>query len=148
MLARLKRASRRGIALVWAMAVLFALAPVIGAAHGAPAGVPSHVLVHAHAYGDDNHVHDGDEGGHHHGYHCHDGHCHDVHHDDMTDDDPDDPGRGPLHVHCNACCPAMLTSLPAVVVGYYLAYRVTLSVVEARQGALPDRLLRPPILTL
>lgn len=150
-MARLKRASRRCIALVWAMVLVLALAPVISVANGAPAGVFSHFMMHAHAYGDHDHVHHGDDGDHRHGHHCHDGHCHDDgdhHHDDMTDDGPDDSGQGPLHVHYDACCPTMLMPLPTAVVGYRVAYRVVLPLVSARQGAPPGRLLRPPILSL
>jgi hypothetical protein len=147
MLARLKRASRRDIALVWAMMLVFVLAPVIGVAHGAPACVPMHFLMHAHADGDVDHVHYGDDD-HHHRHqtgHDHDG---DHHHDDMADDGPDGTGQGPLHVHYDACCATMLMPLPAIVIGYRVAHRVVLPPVHARQGAPPGRLLRPPILTL
>jgi hypothetical protein len=137
MLARLKQASRRGIALVWAMAVVFALAPVIGAAYGAPAGVLSRFVLHAHADGDHGHVHHGDDD-HHHG-HDHDG---------ATDDGPDDPGHGPAHVHYDACCPSLLMSVPTTDVLYRVGHRITIPPAEAKQGAPPGPLLRPPILSL
>src|SRR5262245_59270800 len=80
MLTQLKRASRRGIALIWAVVVVFALAPVISVAYGGPAGVLSHYTMHAHADGDHDHVHYGPDGHHHpHGHHHHD---HDGHHHD------------------------------------------------------------------
>ena len=146
MLARLKRASRRCIALVWAMMLVFALAPVVSVAYGAPAGVISGFLLHSHEDGDADHVHHGH--GHHH--HDHAGHDHDGHHhdDDATDDGPQDGGQGPLHVHYDASCPSVLTPVPTADALYRVAERVTLPPVDAKQGAPPGRLLRPPILTL
>lgn len=138
MLERLKHGSRRGTALVWAMAVVFALAPVIGVACGAPAGVFSRFVLHAHADGDHGHVHHGDDDHHHHGHH----------HDDATDGGTGDPGHGPVHVHYDACCPSLLMSVPTAGVLYRVGHRVTIPPAEAKQGAPPGRLLRPPILSL
>jgi hypothetical protein len=150
MLARLKRASRRCIALVWAMMLVFALAPVVSVAYGAPAGVISGFVLHSHEGGDADHIHHGHHHHHHHGHHHDlDGHDHDGHHhdDDATDDGPQDGGQGPLHVHYDASCPTVLTSVPTAEALYRLAERITLPHVEAKQGAPPGRLLRPPILT-
>jgi hypothetical protein len=152
MLAQLKGASRRYVAPVWAMMLVFVLAPALGAAHGAPPGVFSHFLVHAHAPGDHGHApgghghhHHGDE--HHHGHHHHhdDGH---HHHDDAMDDGQSDSGQGPLHAHYDASCPSALMPLPTASVLYRVAHRVGLPPVDAKQGAPPGRLLRPPILSL
>jgi hypothetical protein len=150
MLVRLKRASRRCIALVWAMMLVFALAPVVSVAYGAPAGVFSGFLLHSHEDGDVDHVHHGHD---HHSHHRdHDGHYHDHdghhHHDDATDDGPKDGGQAPPHVHYDASCPSVLTSIPTAAALYRVAERVTLPPVDAKQGAPPGRLLRPPILTL
>lgn len=154
MLALLKRASRRCIALVWAMMLVFALAPVVSVAYGAPAGVLSGFLLHSHEDGDVDHVHHG-HNHHHHGHHHHhdrDGHHHDDdghhHHDDATDGGPNDGGQDPLHVHYDASCPSVLTPIPTADALYRLAERVTFPPVNARQGAPPGRLLRPPILPL
>ena len=76
MLAQLKRASRRHVALVWAMALVFALAPGISVALAVPAGAFSRFLVHAHAHGDEDHMHHGHHHyhGHYHGHRGHHGH--------------------------------------------------------------------------
>jgi hypothetical protein len=66
----------------------------------------------------------------------------------MTDDGPDDPGHGPMHVHYDACCPSLPAPVPTLVAVYRVAHRVVLPLVDARQGAPPGRLLRPPILSL
>jgi hypothetical protein len=155
MLARLKRASRRCIALVWAMMLAFALAPVVSVAYGAPAGVFSGFLLHSHEDGDVDHVHHGHDHhhhGHHHHHHGHDGHEHNhdghQHHDDATDDGPNDGGLGTPHVHYDASCPSVLTSVPTADVLRRVAERVTPQPVDAKQGAPPGLPLRPPILTL
>src|SRR5262245_5876407 len=105
MLTRVKRASRRSIALIWAVVGLFALAPALSVACAAPVCVFSRSLVHTHA---------GDEPGHdHHGHHHHHSHHHDHgdhdhgdanhHHDDDGDSgDSTDPGQHGLHVHFDA----------------------------------------------
>jgi hypothetical protein len=148
MLARLKRASRHCIALVWAMMLAFALAPVVSAAYGAPAGVFSSFFLHFHKDSDAGHVHDGHD---HHHYdqagheHDHDGH---HHHDKATHDGPDDGGQGLLHVHYDASCPSVLTPVPTADAPYRPAERVAMPPVDTKQGAPPGRLLRPPILTL
>jgi hypothetical protein len=142
MLARLKRASRRCIALVWAMMLVFALAPVVSVAYGAPAGVSSGFLLHVHhGHHHHGHHHDYDHDGHH---HDHDGH----HHDDATDDGSNDAGQGSLHVHYGASCPSVPASVPTVDMLRRVAERVTPPPVDAMQGAPPGLLLRPPILTL
>jgi hypothetical protein len=147
MLARLKQASRHSTALVWAMVIVFALAPVISVAYGAPAGVLSRFVLHAHADADHGHLHHGDDDHHDHGHHDHGRGGH--HHDDaVTDDSPGDPGQGPAHVHYDVCCPSLMMSTPATGVLYRLGHRVAIPPAEARQGAPPGRLLRPPILLL
>jgi hypothetical protein len=135
----LLRASRQCLALLWAMALTFALAPVITAAYGA-------LFVHDHAHADREHVHHS-HGHHHHGHHHHD---HDGHHhdDDATDDGADDAGQNRLHVHYEASCPSVLMPVLMANLVQHLPDRLTIPVVEARQGAPPERLLRPPILLL
>ena len=148
MLAQLKRASRRYVALVWAMAVVFALAPGISVALAVPAGAFSRLLVHAHAHGDDDHMHHGHH--HYHGHHHHHGHHqhdHDGqhHHDDATDDGTGDHGQQRLHVHHDASCPSVLMPEPIASLLHRIADPVTILSVDAKQGAPPGRLLRSPI---
>ena len=135
MLARLKRASRRCVALIWAMAFVFAVAPVVSMAFASPVGAFSRFLVHAHEH-DEDHVHQGYH--HHHGHH---------HHDDATDDGQhDDQGQHRLHIHYDACCPSVLMPAQGVsTLQHRVADRITILPVEPMQGAPPDRLLRPPI---
>ena len=57
MLTRMKRASRRSIALIWAMVGLFALAPALSMAFAAPVGAFSRSLVHTHADDEPGHGH-------------------------------------------------------------------------------------------
>jgi hypothetical protein len=146
MLARLKRASRRCGALVWVMAVVFAAAPVISTAHGAPVGTFSRPLIHAHAHahGDEGHIHRG-HGRHHYGHHHHHDHDGHHHHDDAADDGTDDPAQDRLHVHYDASCPSVAIAAPMASLLHRVADRVVIAPVEAKQGAPPDRLLRPPI---
>lgn len=143
MLARLKKASRRCAALIWATAFVFALAPVISMAYAAPAGAFARVLLH---------VHEPDEAGHVHHGHYHDNHAHDQqgghhHYDDGTDvGSDDDPGQPRLHVHYDACCPSILIPvLSPATFAYRVADPVTAAPVQPMHGAPPDRLLRPPI---
>ena len=140
MLARLKRVSGRGGALIWAMAVVFALAPAISMACATPAGAFSRVLLHLHDYDEPGHVHHG-----HHHDHDQDGGHH--HHDDGTDDGQhDNQGQHRLHIHHDACSPSVLTpELTADAVGHRVAGPVTPAPVQPMQGAPPDLLLRPPI---
>ena len=131
MLTPLKRASRGWVALIWAMAAVFALAPALSMAYAAPAGAFSRFLVHSHAHGDEDHAHHG----HHH------------HHDDPDDDGQnDDQGQPRLHVHYDACCPSVLIpSQMLSTLAHRLADRVSILPVEPMQGAPPGHLLRPPI---
>jgi hypothetical protein len=142
MLAQLKRASRHGIALIWAMALVFAVAPTLAMAYVTPAGAFSRFLMHAHEHGDEDHVHHGD---HHHG-HFHTGDEDHHHHDGVDDGQPDDPGQPRLHVHFDVCCPSVLVPILAVApLQERGAGRVTAPRVDPLQGAPPDLLLRPPI---
>ena len=68
MLARLKRASRRSIAFVWAMSAMFAMAPALSMALASPVGAFSRSFIHVHADDEPGHVHHG----HHHHHHDHD----------------------------------------------------------------------------
>jgi hypothetical protein len=140
MLARLKGASRACRALVWALVVLFALAPAVGMASAAPAGAFSRAFLHIHEHADEGHVHHG----HHHEHgdrHYGDGDH--SHHDGAAGDDP---AQSRLHVHHEACCPSMDIPVAAPEAAQYrLAGRLAISPVEPMQGAPPGRLLRPPI---
>lgn len=135
MLARMKRANRRSIALIWAMAAVFAVAPGLSMAFASPVGAFSRFLVHAHA---------DDEPGHVHHHHHHDGDHH--HHDDGGTADGQDRDQQLLHVHYDAWCPSVVIPTQGVsTLPYRLADRITIQKVERTQGAPPDRLLRPPI---
>jgi hypothetical protein len=139
MLAGLKRASRRSIALIWALALVFAFAPALSMAFAAPVGAFSRVFLHAHEYGDEDHVHHG----HHHHHDEHHGH---HHHDDAMDDGQNDQGSHHLHVHWDASCPSVL--VPVLTLGTLqnrVADRFTVPPAEPMLGASPDRILRPPI---
>jgi hypothetical protein len=149
MLTRVKRASRRSIALIWAVVGLFALAPALSMAFAAPVGAFSRSLVHTHADDEPGHDHHGHH--HHHSYHHDQG---DQHHGDAShhhDDDGNnggstDPGQHRLHVHFDACCPSLV--LPAQDVTplqHRPSDRLAILLVEPLQGAPPDDLLRPPI---
>ena len=143
MLTRLKRAGRSRIALIWAMAAVFALAPALSMAYAAPVGAFSRSLVHAHADGDEYHVHDGHH--HHHG-HDHDGQVGHQHDGPGDDGQNDDLGQPRLHVHYDACCPSVL--IPAQTprsLELRTADRIAILPVEPMQGAPPGCLLRPPI---
>ena len=135
MLARLKRASRRYGALIWAMALVFAVAPAISVAFAAPAGAFSHVFIHAHDHDEDGHSHDVH---HHHGDHQH-------HHGDATDNHDDDQGPHRLHLHYDACSPSMLILLMNAGAQHGLSARFEDQPNVAMRGTAPDRLLRPPI---
>ena len=144
MLTRLKRASRRRVALIWAVALVFALAPAVSMACASPVGAFSRLLAHAHANDVDGHVH--------HGHHHHHGHGHDQHdghHDHdaaIYDGQPDDQGQQRLHVHYDACCPSAMVPTHGVSrLQHRVADRIAILRVEPMQGAPPDRLLRPPI---
>jgi len=151
MLAHLKRAGRRCIALVWAMALVFAAAPAVAMASATAAGEFSRFFMHAHGQGEDDHHH-----GHHHFSHVHDGeadHHHDGeaghHHHGSVGDTPGDDSRQPgLHVHFDACCPSVLVPVQAATLPrHLLAGRMAVARFAPLRGAPPDRLLRPPIPT-
>ncbi len=143
MLARLRRAGRGCVALVWAVAAVFALAPTVSMAFAAPIGEFSRFLVHAHEHGDEDHTH---HGHHHHGHH-HDDQVGHHHHDGPDDDGQNsDQGQPRLHVHYDACCPSVL--IPVQTPSTHVlrgAGRISILRVEPMQGAPPDCLLRPPI---
>jgi len=144
MLVRLKGASRRNIALVWAMTLVFALAPGLSMAFAAPVGAFSRFLVHAHADDEPGHVHHGHHHHHHHAGHQDDGDHH-HHDDDGGTSDTQDRGQQ-SHVHYDACCPSVVMPSQGVsTLRHRLADRITIHKVEPMQGAPPDRLLRPPI---
>lgn len=148
MLARLKRANRRCAAPIWAMALVFALAPVISIAFAVPAGAFSRFLIHSHADGDDDHVHHGHHHLHHGHDHYHDGdHDHDSEHhqDDAVNNGSSDQGQHRLHVHYDASCPSVLVPEPIGSILHRVVDRVGVPPIEAKQGAPPGRLLRPPI---
>ncbi|KAB2916713.1 MAG: hypothetical protein F9K29_10740 [Hyphomicrobiaceae bacterium] len=143
MLAQLKRASRSCIAFIWAMAVVFAVAPAVSMAYASPVGAFSRPAVHAHEHGDDDHVH--------HSIHLHLAYVHPDdadhrHHKSSGDEPQDDEGQPGLHVHHEACCPSVLVPVvTASTVHIRVTDRVTLPRVEPLQGAPRNRLLRPPI---
>jgi hypothetical protein len=144
MLAQLKRTGRRAVAVIWAMALVFAVAPALAMANAVPAGAFSRFLVHAHAHGDEDHVHHGHH--HHHHGHAHDEDADHHHHDAVGDGPDDDSGQPRLHVHFDVCCPSVLVSVQASVpCSDRVAGRVTVPRVEPLQGAPPGLLLRPPI---
>lgn len=144
MLARLKRGSRRFVALIWATVLVFGLAPAASAAFSAPVGAFSRFVVHAHEHGDEGRLHCGHH--HHHG-HLHGEHGSQYHDDGVIDGGQvDDQGQHHLHVHYDACCPSVLISVVAAsMLERRVADRVTIAPAEQGQGAPPDRLLRPPI---
>jgi hypothetical protein len=146
MLARMKRASRRSITLIWAMVVVFAIAPVVSMAFASPVGAFSRSFIHVHAYDEPGHVHHGHHH-HHHSDHDHDG-DHRHHDDGGTNDGHDhDQGKQLLHVHYDACCPSVLIpTQSASALPHRLSGRIAILRVEPMQGAPPGRLLRPPIL--
>ena len=142
MLARLKRAGRSCVALIWAMAALFALAPAVSMAFAAPVGAFSRVLLHVHGH-DEQAM-------------C----IMDITITQIstrrssprrrrTDDGPDhdDQGQHRLHVHHDACCPSVLMPSQSgeTRADIALAGPDHHPPVEPMQGAPPDRLLRPPI---
>jgi hypothetical protein len=145
MLARLKRASRRSIALIWAMAALFALAPGMSMALAHPVGAFSRSFMHVHAGDEPGHMHHGHYHHHHLGNDHHDGADH--HHHDGTDNGFDqDNGNQRLHVHHDASCPSLV--MPTVygdALEHHPSDRIAILKVEPMQGAPPDRLFRPPI---
>jgi hypothetical protein len=145
MLAQLKRVSRRHIALVWAMIVVFAVAPLLSLAAAVPAGAFSRLLVHSHDGAELGHVYHGHL--HHHGHEHDDGDHH--HHADhgMGDVDEHDQSQPQPHVHYEAGCPSVvLPELDGAVVRHRLRDRVAIRRALPMQGAPPDRMLRPPIL--
>jgi hypothetical protein len=145
MLARLKRASRRSIAFVWAMSAMFAMAPALSMSLASPLGAFSRSFIHVHAADEPGHVHHDHH--HHHYDHDHDG-DHGHHHDGGTNDGQDhDRGQQRLHVHYDASCPSVV--IPAQngsALPHRLSGRMAILRVEPMQGAPPGRLLRPPIL--
>jgi hypothetical protein len=144
MLARLNRASRRGIALIWAMAAVFASAPGVSMAFATPVGAFSRFLLHVHDDGASGHVHHG-HGDHRHN-HGHDGDGVHHHHDGLGHASDADTGQPWLHVHHDACCPSLLLPAPCgASVQHRLSDRIAVLRVEPLQGAPPGRLFRPPI---
>jgi hypothetical protein len=143
MLAQLKRANRRSIAFVWAMAVIFAIAPALSMALASPVGAFSRSFIHVHADDEPGHVH---HGHHHHQHHDHDDSDH--HHHGGTNDGPNpDQGQQRLHVHYDACCPSIvIPSQSGSALPHPLSGRIAILRVEPMQGAPPGQLLRPPIL--
>lgn len=133
MLMRIRMTGRRRIALLWAMSLLFAIAPALGM--GAHAGTFSGIVVHAHDQGEVAHSH-----------HVHD---HDGQERNLGSSDVDDgPGQNRLHVHHDASCASMFMLVPMVTAAM-LEHRVgdALGMPQTQpiQGSSPDNLLRPPI---
>jgi len=142
MLATLKRAGRRCRPLIWAMALIFALAPAFCVASCASAGVFTGFVVYAHAHDEAGHTH---HGYHHHG-HWHGGHA-DHHYDNGTTDNGDhSSGQYRLHVHFDFCCPGLLIPvLEAAALCDRPSDCIAIPPAHPTQGVQPDQLLRPPI---
>lgn len=142
MLALIRNASRRCIAFVLAMALVFALAPGLSMAYAVPEGAFLSFVVHAHAHGGEDQAH--------HGHH-HPGHKysdHDAHHghDTARDDGAGEEGKDHPHVHYDASLPNVLpTPEPVTSLPRPIAVQIAIPPVEAAQGAPPSGLLRPPI---
>jgi hypothetical protein len=132
MLMRMRMTGRRHIALLWAMALLFAVAPALGV--GAHAGALSGIVVHAHDQGEVAHSH-----------HVHD---HDGQDRNLGSSDVDDgPGQNRPHVH-DACCASMFMLMPmlaAAMLEHRVGDALGMPPTQPIQGSTPDNLLRPPI---
>ena len=132
MLMRIRMTGRRRIALLWAMWLLFAVAPALST--GAHAGTFSGIVVHAHDQGEVAHSH-----------HVHD---HDGQECNLGSSDVDDgPGQNRLHVH-DACCASMFMLMPmltAAMLEHRVGDALGMPPTQLIQGSTPDNLLRPPI---
>jgi hypothetical protein len=135
MLMRIKITGRRCIALLWAMSLIFAVAPALSMA--AHAGTFSSIVVHAHDQGEAAHSH-------HEHVHDHDGQDRHLGSSDVDDG----PGQNRLHVHHDACCASMFMLMPTLTAAM-LEHRVSdalgMPQTQPIQGSSPDNLLRPPI---
>lgn len=124
---------RRRIALLWAMSLLFAVAPALSI--GAHAGTFSGIVVHAH-----------DQGGAAHFHHVHD---HDGQERNLGSSDFDDgPGQSRLHVHHDACCASLFMLMPmltAAMLEHRVGDALGMPPTQPIHGSTPDNLLRPPI---
>lgn len=135
MLMRIRMTGRRRIALLWAMSLLFAVAPALSV--GVHAGTFAGIVVHAHDHGEAAHSL-------HHHVHDHDGQDRYLGSSDVDDG----PGQNRLHVHHDACCASMFMLIPMVTAAM-LEHRVGdafgMPQTQSIQGSSPDNLLRPPI---
>lgn len=141
MIGRLRQAGRRRGALVWTLALLFALAPALSMGFATPAAAFARTIVHAHDHGGEPHSH------HNHDHHDHD----DADHADLgtLGASPNDSGHGEhdsVHVHQDACCPSVIVPVPvSLVLDQHLSVAVDPPPTKALHGSSPSRLLRPPI---
>lgn len=130
-------------ALVWLIAVTFAVAPAVSMALAAPSGLYSRYLVHIHANDDAGHVHL--DQGHDHGDEFV-GHGSDEEREVAGHDDGASPEHSRLHVHYDVGTPSIL--LPVLLVhglGSPVTARIAPMADQELRSVLRDRLLRPPI---
>lgn len=142
MIGRLRQAGKRRAVLLWALALIFAVAPALSMSFAAPAGSFARPTVHSHDHGDEPHSH------HHHHHHDHD-HADGGMIDDLGAGHDGQSGHGDhdrAHVHYDASCPSIIVPAPvSLTLDERLSATVDPPPTKALHGAPPSRLLRPPI---
>jgi hypothetical protein len=128
---------------MWAMALLFAVAPALSMGFAAPTGAFSRIVFHAHDHG--------------HEPHSHHAHCYAYDYDGQDRNAPStfDSGQpnhhdqNRSHIHHDACLPSVLVPVLALdVQEHRVGDAFSKPQTRPMQGSSPDRLLRPPIFQL
>jgi len=142
MIGRLRQPGKRRAVLLWALALMFAVAPFLSMSFAAPEGSFARPTVHSHDHGDEPHSH------HHHHYGDHE-HADGGMIDDFDVGHDGQSGHGDhdrVHVHHDASCPSIIVPVPVTLaLDQRLGAAVDPRPTKTLHGSSPSRLLRPPI---